>query len=509
MKVRNVPACLFAALLAIWCGLCATGCRAGNEASDGIRLKVDAGKSFLIMASTRAAGDYPGALAIARELHKNAAYETFNPADLNSVRAIMVSRKPHYVMVFLKPGELDVNFAWKWLTMASRIDDDPFVDVSTGFITGRSPEEVMKFMKRIRDGCEGKLTLPRAFVDNLGPNSMMPGTGFHKQKGSFMIPVMGKRFAPYTISHGAGGFTSDHLDSMDRRGILHFGGHGYPDRIVDGLEGSSVGTLMLSPCVVFNGACYTGVTERWFDMFTTRGTVKACAVAPDRSFCLQMLGNNCLAYLAALHPDHGIPVYQEMEYVAYAGAALGDVMRHTYDGVVIGAGGTLPVFDSLIDGLPSPRWSPSEMMLKGTSSRVLFGDPSMLIVDAFTQPPFDVTVTGIDDNTLKLVAAMKNLELRSTFTDTYHADLAADKMQFNDCAYIVADLPEGWSRIKSVQAVKVSAAGKELPHRLVGFALEKDDHARRLHVQVDVPAKGYMVSDLRMAGAAVEMTVSR
>ena len=64
-------------------------------------------------------------------------------------------------------------------------------------------------------------------------------------------------------------------------------------------------------------------------------------VKPEVSFCLSMLNNNVLGYFSALHPDHGVPVYQEMEFLATDGASLGDIIKHTYDGVILANGGVL------------------------------------------------------------------------------------------------------------------------------------------------------------------------
>src|SRR5205085_6809887 len=98
----------------------------------------------------------------------------------------------------------------------------------------------------------------------------------------------------------------------------------------------------------FNGACYTGVTHRWFE--PTASGLQSRTVAASDCFCLKMLQTPAVAYLAALHPDHGMPVYQEMEYFAYRGATLGDVIKHTHDGVILSAGGKLPALAPLKDG---------------------------------------------------------------------------------------------------------------------------------------------------------------
>jgi hypothetical protein len=295
---------------------------------------------------------------------------------------------------------------------------------------------------------------------------------------------------------------------MHDAGFIHLGGHGYPDRIVDGISGRQAKMLQLPPCVVFNGACYTGVTHRWFEQWTANGTVGEQTVATEDSFCLNLLANGVIAYLAALHPDHGIPVYQEMEYMAYTGASLGEVMRHTHNGVILGNGGQLPRFETFSDDMPSPKWTPTDVMLKGTAARVLFGDPALVVTEEFTKPPF-VASMAVEADQLRITAVLANNALKSEYTDTYHADLASNKQLFNDRAFVTCDLPDGWERVDSVNVSSVRVGGQELPNRLVGYAVETDDEVRRLHVQVDVPTTGYMQSRFRRAGATVVLEVSR
>jgi len=354
---------------------------------------------------------------------------------------------------------------------------------------------------------KGEITLPGMVIDDLGANTMMETGGFQKNKGSFFLPVFEEKFGIGTISHGTQGFTQEKLNSMDGSGIIHFGGHGYPDRIVDSLNGPYVRQLILSPSVVFNGACYTGVTGRWYELFTPDGNIKENMVEPDKSFCMGILANNTVAYLAALHPDHGIPVYQEMEYLAWSGSSLGEVMRYTHNGVIIASGGKMPDFETLAGGMPSPKWTPADVMLKGTASRVLFGDPSLIITEGFTEAPFDIKAEKVDDKTLQISAVLQNTNLKSTFTDTYYSDLSSDKTLFNDRALIMFELPEGWEQVSKVEIIKAVAGKEELQYRLIGFAVEKEKSQYRLYVQVDFPTTGYMQSAFRQAGSSVKFKV--
>ena len=268
------------------------------------------------------------------------------------------------------------------------------------------------------------------------------------------------------------------------------------------MNGPYVQKLKLSPCIAFNGACYTGVTSTWFDMRS--GKLKEQKVDASKSFCLGILTNNVIAYFASLHPDHGIPVYQEMEYMAASGASLGEIIKHTYDGVVLGNGGKLPDFETLADGMIL-NWSPKEIMLKGTASRVLFGDPAYVPAEAFSSPPFDVKIR-IKEEELEIVAILVNPILKSTYTDTYHSEMSETR-QFNDRALLVFTLPDGWDIIKKISISDVTGDGKSIKHRLVGYAVESDGKKSILHIQIDLLSSGYMQSQFRQKGAMIRLIV--
>lgn len=471
-----------------------------------LALQLDVAGPYVILATKRSAAAYAPAIDKAIGLHKGAERIDFDPGELGDVLEALKKALARYALVFIQPDELDVNFAWRWLTMTSQVDDDAFVDVRTGFITGSTPDGVEAFVERIVAAANGRVQIPSACVDNLGPAEQAAPASFNTFPGAMMLPLkLNERFTTRSISHGKSGFTDDRLTTLDGAGLVHFGGHGHPDRIDDGVRAAQLRELKLSPCIVFNGACYTGVTHRWYDQ--TTGMTAEKFVDPDDCFCLRLLEKDVVAYLAALHPDHGMPVYQEMEFLACERASLGDVIKHTYDGVVIGAGGKLPNFDPLTAGTPASFKSPADVMLKGTAARILLGDPALVICDPFLPAPFSIKTTEKAD-ALSVVATLTNPDLKSTFTDTFYNDLNP-QAPFNDRALLIVDLPDGWNSVTAVQRVSVNARGKSIPHRLVGFAVERDGERFRLHVQIDVSAQGFQQSALRTRGATVEFSANR
>ena len=483
-----------------------TGCDEGEQ-ENFFYAELDSSRSFLILSTEKASMEYKEAFKESLKLHPEARSEIFNPEDLSALEKKIKKIAPYYVQVFILPRELDVNFGWEWLTMCAHLDEDPFVDTRTGFITGASPKAAADFVKRLSKAVSGELLIPAKAIDNLGPNMQAGENAFHKFSHSNFVPVLGKAMELETLSHGTGGISQKNLDSMKGAGLLHFGGHGHPGQIDSGLTAEQVPETELSPCVCFSGACYTGVVGKYFEMFGPDGTITEKEVEKDGSFCLNLLQNNVIGYLASLHPDHGIPVYQEMEYMAVKGATLGEAIKYTYDGVVLGNNGCLPDFENLSNGTASPQWTPTEIMLKGTASRVLFGDPSLRLLKPLpVEKPLEVT---IDREPEKLVigAIMNNPEYKAIFTDTYHDDLAFRKNMFNDRVLFFLKLPSGFENPSSVRVLGAANGPTRIKYRLHAWSVENDGGEYFLHVQVDLASQGFMESDWRNAGAAVGIEV--
>jgi hypothetical protein len=496
-------------ILSLFLILNTINCASQKDSPSVFKAELDKTHSFLILMTEKASAAYKDAVSECRQLHPKAESFTFDANDLSTAESILKQNGPYYVQVFILPQELEVNFGWEWLTMTSRLDDDPFVDTRTGFITGSSPQAAADLVNRISRAVSGKIQMPLKMVDNLGPNMQAKKDSFHKFSHSNFVPVFSQFVKVESLSHGTGGFPQKHLDSMTGAGLLHFGGHGHPGQIDNGMTAQQVTEIDFSPCVCFNGACYTGVVGAYYEMFGPKGTVEKKTVEKQNSFCLNMLQNNVIAYLASLHPDHGMPVYQEMEYMALNGASLGEVIKYTYDSVVLGNGGQLPEFEILSQGMSSPVWTPKEIMLKGTASRVLLGDPSLRIMDPLPlEEPLKFTIEKKPDK-LTIGAIMDNPQYKAIFTDTFHDTLAFKKNMFNDRALFSIPLPSGFENPSSVQVLGAAHGPTPIKYKLQGWAVEQDRGTHILHVQVDLESQAFMQSEWRNKGAAVGLEVQK
>jgi len=412
--------------------------------------------------------------------------------------------RPRHVIVVVRPETLDVNLAYDLLDAFSRVDDDPFVDLGYGVITGRTPEAALAFLEETQAVRRKPGLTPRSVMDNLGPNMVDNDRLILWGRANCLPPLKGG-FKLDSMNHGRRGYPDDRLDALEGWGFIHLGGHGVPDRIEQGLTAGQIAKVTLRHAVIFNGACWTGVTRRSFDWRT--GRIRA--VETEDSFCLNALERGAAAYLAALHPDHGIPVYQEMERMFWTGESLGEVMKHTYDQVVVASGGKRPALPRWRDGERPPVLGRGKVELYGTAARVLFGDPRLRPTRSVVKPPYGIKVKPVQGG-FRIAARMRNADLRFTHMDTFAGDLAANPMQFNDRFYLQAPVPAEFpagTRIESVEVVSAKAKRKDVKHRLVGFALEEWDGRRILHVQVDFPTRGYQVSDIRNPSAHLELLV--
>ncbi len=89
----------------------------------------------------------PAAEAMAA-LH-GAALKRFDPAKLEDTLAELRKVPPRFVVFVLPPEKIDVDLAHQILEMATRVDDDPFVDFEYGFVTGRDGAAALRFVRRI------------------------------------------------------------------------------------------------------------------------------------------------------------------------------------------------------------------------------------------------------------------------------------------------------------------------------------------------------------------------
>ena len=291
---------------------------------------------------------------------------------------------PEFVMIVSRPERIDVNAHFAFLEAVTRLDADPFVDVAFGYVTGATVEEALAFCERFLKYGKRKNSLPRALVD-FGPSS--------NGETSFSGPSSHGFAKGWKVTRAYHGSVADLMEKrslLEGVGILHAGGHGMPDGVVDGLSGEDVRREQLNwePALYFSGPCYCGVTRHWYGW--EQGAIRQQDVAAERSFALAALSRGVTALFAGLDPDRGETCSQEIEHLLVHGDALGHASKETYDGTTVAL--RLPEYRLFRyePGKGKPQKQLAHTMIGGGASRALFGDPTWTPFRSAGDPAFEI-----------------------------------------------------------------------------------------------------------------------
>ena len=286
--------------------------------------------------------------------------------------------KPRNVAIVLRPEQLDYNLQRRIWTLARDLDDDPFVDFAWGYVTGATPASAMALVEA-----------------GLSDRRRAPAPGFvvggQKRSRRFTNPFFLRRRALPSFELQLKGDGQDHRVEPDRvafeaakplleeRSIFIFTGHGYPRQVVGAVWAEDLEGLRLPGAVVLNLGCYTGVTDRWFDL--ELGRWKERAVPADSSFALRMIDTGLAGYTASLCPRPAGPeLYADFVEAACSAATTGEVRRRDADKLALGylgAGLAKPELSTVKDGdIHNPMKDLHRILLDWGVGGVLFGDPA-------------------------------------------------------------------------------------------------------------------------------------
>jgi len=351
--------------------------------SEGAPPAGNAGKLVLL---TDIAKTDPWYQVVARlaALKKPAAILEFPPGDIGAVRSGLERELPEFAIVIAPPDRLDVNLHFALLELVAALDEDPFVDVAVGYVTGATPGEALAFVERFGQLQARKTALPRTVYD-FGPIAQGP-----PQYGGPVMHPLAKGWKKSWAYHGPVAEMQQRKAALTGHGVLHAGGHGMPGGIDNGLQGTDLraGKFDLAPALYFSGPCYCGVTGGWFD--GRSGAVQRTVVKPEESFALAAIAQGVSALFAGFDPDRGETCEQELEHLLVHGDALGHAIKQTYDGVAVARRGAALQLLRYEVGKPMPHRDLVDTMTCGGACRALFGDPSWRPLKACAEPLFDV-----------------------------------------------------------------------------------------------------------------------
>ena len=471
---------------------------------------------FLLFASLPcAAGDYVvlssvsksaydrAAQALARH-HEGAPIVPFDPADPEAVLPRLRELAPRYVAIVVHPEEIDVNSVRRILVMATKVDDDPFVDFEFAYVTGASHEEALKFVENIVRASKLQTPLRVGHSPVYGGKTPCQARDTELALGPLRFPERLVAFSPPDGKEGRDQkFVDANLKTLAGCGAILMGGHGMPWEVCSGARAEDVARVDLFPAVVFNYACHTGVTLRWLDEKFEKGdrVARFAEIEAKKSFALSMIGAGATGYVAYVNPRPAGPEMSTDFHRLLAGATLGETRRRDYDKIVLGyvgfgEKGIVPPV--LKDGGRKPQRELDivrDMMLDAATGGIAYGDPAFR--------PFPATPAALPQS----VEAQKDgADLRVTFRvradfvfvwciDPFAQSAGDRRMLMKVCDRV--EIPEGFE--PDTVTVEAATFGETALETLpVMHALESDSGKRFLHIKLNWPQGARVSGDVEV-----------
>jgi hypothetical protein len=429
-----------------------------------------------------------------------------DPEHLDLLLEILRNKPPRMVAFVVRPDQFDENLARALLELATKIDDDPFVDFAYGFITGDSPESAVSLVEQALTA-EKRRRKPELAVVAVG-EKVITKSGVTSQR----FPLR-KMSLPQLWGQLAGGenFPGDERDTsfiktlmpqLQNKSIVIFAGHGYPSEVVGGPNWKDLDGTHLTGSVVLNIACYTGVTGTWYEDDWSTGRIRKRTVPTSESFCLNVIKSGVAAYVAyACARPAGPELFSDVGALAGEGMSVGEVRCRDNNRII------LAYLAQGFDKLNAPHVEEGQvlkprknivkdLLLDMSTGGVVFGDPAFQPFPAKTgEAPLEVmSQRKGDELTVTMQVASQHLFFEcGEQLDTW-GDAQAPAMR------LMTRVPLGQAYVSDVQLKELKVGAKAQPNR-IAWGVEEDRGERFLHVKVVFPQPN---SGLASAKAVIE-----
>ena len=441
---------------------------------------------YVVLAAT-AAGDPFDAAAQALVEHHRAELVRFDPARLEPVRELLRRAQPRHVALVMPPEQVEFAFQRRFLQLATELDDDPFVDFAFGYITGRTGEEALALARR------GIARRPEPVDGGVaevigGVDKSQVGTSVFnlRQQRLDQLQILSAGEQAFPTAGRDVEFLRVELPKLRGRDVVTFVGHGYPREVVGGPTFAELAGLALPGAVVLNVACYTGVTNRWYEDDWRAGVLRGRDVALDESFCLALLRTGVVGYTGYLCPRPAGPeLATDLAAMVVDGMSLGACRRRDYDKTVLGFlgfGESRLQLEPVVDGakLAAGREAVRDIMLEGATGGVLFGDPACVPFAARAgQNPVTIT-TELEPDTIVIKA-------RATVHGLYqHCSDPTAEWGKTMAMRVHARLPLGDRHVTDLVVDEVRIGNQAQPSRGL-WAIESDRGERFVQLKINFP----------------------
>jgi hypothetical protein len=435
------------------------------------------------------------------------------PATLKLLREL----QPATVVFVLAPEKIDVDLAHELLALATRVDDDPFVDFEYGFITGRDGPAAERFVERTLAAADRKFGRRGAFFGTWEGPVLPPAAPLGA------MSALGLEFEQHFIlarddEARRAAAARAALGKLSGCDVLLFLSHGYPDQFVGGFRAADLREwrIDLAPAVLINCACYNGAPGRWYELSPTGGVDRG-VVKPAESVALALLDSGICAYFAGIDPWHGPLANQLFSYVVDDGLRLGAAAKCMQDRLAL---------EFLPDRINYPPAREHRFAGEGVENRrsngagmIFYGDPSLAPFAADPPRLLSVAAEPDADGKLRVKFSLKQLVRGVPATDfmvtqarllDYYSARGGDLMKSLRCElYRVIPVGSGVTSAPQLRVQTAECGGQALPAGEVQTVLEDTPRGRRLHIRVPLNVQVYgspWVMMLANQGATVELS---
>jgi hypothetical protein len=435
-------------------------------------------------------------------------------ADVDGVLGELRQAQPRYVAVVLRPETLDENFVRKFLVLATKVDDDPFVDFAYGFVTGDSAD-VAVALAGAGKRAEQRRRKPELAMVGVAGSQLAESTSQTQvlplRKGSLQqtmhMIAAGEAANANTDSEidpaEDDTFIRNVMPTLADKSIVLFAGHGYPRRVVGGPTYKHLADQRFDGAVVMNIACYTGVTGAWFDSDWRTMRVRKKVVPAEESFCLNMLKTGVAGYVAYVSArPAGAAMFGDAVTLATEGKSIGELLRENANSVVLAhlqSGYDGLHVAELADGAAIARdRTVKNTLIEMSTGGVLFGDPKFV---PFKKSP------GAHPLRLKVERKGKSIVAQVEVAGPLNHFFCGDQIVMWDerqpSLRLETIVPLGDRHVSDVRLVSISLG--DMPHRLTAAA---EEHAgkRFLHVKATFKQPTEMEQLMRLAAEGVTGT---
>jgi hypothetical protein len=435
----------------------------------------------------------PAAEAMAA-LH-GAEVRRFDPTRLDLTLTELRKVPPRFVVFVLPRDKIDVDLSHGILEMATKVDDDPFVDFEYGFVTGFDGAAALRFVQRIE----------QAWKRNFGDKVTLFGSweGSFLPSGDQMTGMKALGFTGKQSLVKAGDTeevrlkaTRQILTDCKGKDALIFMSHGYPDRMDLCFQAKNLREwkVDLSPSILFNCACFNGAPGRWFRP-DGKGYEDRGVVPRDDSVALALLDSGIAGYFAGVDAWHGPLTSQVFYYVTDDGMRLGEASNAMFNRLALEFLPERIQFEpTLKQKHNSKNWWVQNQRHNG-AAMILYGDPALAPFAKRAKHLLSARVESIGKDRLSvkidvrpLVEGLPGEDFSvlpvNRLFDYYSLRTDPEKTPPQLELYRTVPLPARTDSTPAIRVVFAKSGDKDIPTGTLQVALEDTPGGKLLHIRV-------------------------